>query len=334
MSRPFVSVIVPVFNEEKYLTGCLESVLGQALDKIEIIVVNDCSTDNSPEIIHRYLKKDSRIRLINHDRNKGLGEARNTGIDNSSGKYVYFLDSDDSLPTDSLDTLYSVANEFGSGQVLGGFNSKVDVDSTFIKYDLYNISISSYPDLLYNHSALNKLISREKLSELGIRFVPPRYAEDILFSLKLNLAVDSTSIVRNKTYNYRWGRQIKSATRKKVFDAQRNVITALELVKNCENKFLFSKMQEKTAKTVFSSMIRAVYALDSSEIQTYLQNWNKALPVNSDSFYKKLPKYVSLFCSLIAEENYEAANKYWRRIHYLKSIHRIFKFPAAIRRLF
>ncbi len=334
MNRPLVSVILPVFNEEKYLPGCLESVLGQTLDKIEIVVVNDCSTDNSRSIINSYLEKDSRIRVVNHGCNKGRSEARNTGIDNSSGEYLFFLDSDDSLPASSLETLYLVANKFGSDLVLGGFDSAINVDGSFIKCNLYNISISNYPDLLYNHSVLNKLINRNKLQELNIRFVPPRYAEDILFSLKLNLAVDSISVVKKKTYNYCWDRQIKSATRGKVFDAQKNVITALEIVKNSGNNFLFSQMQGKTARTIFSSMIRAVYALDSSELQTYLQNWNKVLPANSDSFYQELPKYVSLFCSLIAEENYEAANKYWKRIHYLKSIRRIFKFPATIRRLF
>ncbi len=334
MSQPSVSIIVPVFNEERHLPECLESVIKQTLDDIEIVVVNDCSTDNSQAIINDYSEKDSRIRLVSHDYNRGLGEARNTGFDSSSGKYIYFLDSDDSLPIDSIETLYSVANEIGSDLVLGGFNSKIDVDSSFVKCNLYNVSITNYPDLLYNHSALNKLISRSSLLESGIRFIPPRYAEDILFSLKLNLALSSISIITKKTYNYRWGRQIESATKEKVQDAQNNILTALKIVENYNNDLLFTRMQEKIAKNIFGNMARAVNALDSSELQRYLRNWNGTLSAISDSSHQGLPKHVSFFCRLISDEKYESAIKYWKRMYFLKSIRRALKLPSGIKKLF
>ncbi len=334
MKQPSVSVIVPVFNEEKHLSECLESAIKQTLSNIEIIVVNDCSTDNSQAIINDYLEKDSRIILVSHDYNRGLGEARNTGVGSSSGKYIYFLDSDDSLPTDSIETLYSIANEFGSDLVLGGFSSKIDVDGSFVKCDLYNVSITNYPDLLYNHSALNKLINRSSLLESGIRFIPPRYAEDILFSLKLNLALSSISIITKKTYNYRWGRQIESVTREKVQDAQINILTALKIVENYNNNLLFTRMQEKIAKNTFGSMARAVNTLDSSELRKYLRNWNEALSAISDSSHLGLPKHVSFFCRLISDEKYESAIKFWKRMYFLKSIRRTLKLPAGIKKLF
>ena len=331
MSQPFVSVIVPVFNEESHLEECLESVIKQTLGNIEIVVVDDCSIDSSQAIIESYLKKDKRIRLVTHDFNKGRCEARNTGVTSSCGEYIYFLDSDDSLPLDSIESLHNVAREFGSDLVLGGFNSAMTVDRHFIKCNLYNVSITNYPDLLYNHSVLNKLINRNALLETDIRFTPPRCAEDILFSLKLNLALDSISIITKKTYNYRWGRQLKSATKEKVMDAQMNELAALEIVRNYNNDFLYTKMQEKTAKTVFGCMGRAAKALDSSELEIYLCKWKDVLFAIPDSSHKTLPKYVSYFCELISDEKYGAAIKLSKWMHFLKSIRDFFRLPKGIK---
>jgi len=330
MNHPLASIIIPVFNEELFLPACLDSVLDQSYRDIEIVMVNDCSTDNSKLVFDRYLEKDDRVTLVEHQHKKGRGEARNTGLKNASGKYIYFVDSDDNLPDDSIESLISIAEKYGSDLVLGGFTSEIDVDSAFIKHDMFNTNIANYPELLYNHSALNKLIRKERLAEFGISFVPPRYAEDILFSLKLNLAAESISVITKKTYNYRWGRQIKSATKGKVLDAQINVQTALDIVKTSNNDFLFARMQEKTAKTIFSSMVRAVKALNHDELRIYLQKWNKVLPETSDSLYQDLPKHVSLFCNLISSEKYESAIKFWKRRHFLKSLRRALRIPAGI----
>ena len=100
-----VSVIVPVYNVEKYLKDCLNSVINQTLEDIEIICVNDGSTDNSLAILEDYAKKDSRIKIINQ-KNKGLSGARNTGMKHVQGEYILFLDSDDWLKEDALSELY------------------------------------------------------------------------------------------------------------------------------------------------------------------------------------------------------------------------------------
>ena len=87
MSKPLVSVLIPVYNVEKYLSRCLESILKQTLTQIEIICVNDGSTDGSLEILEKYQKEDSRIIIINKE-NGGLPSARNAGLDRAKGKYV------------------------------------------------------------------------------------------------------------------------------------------------------------------------------------------------------------------------------------------------------
>lgn len=104
-----VSVIIPVYNVEKYLDECLHSVMNQTLKEIEIICVDDKSPDNCPRMLDEYAKKDSRIRVIHNKENRRQGFARNRGMDIARGKYLYFLDSDDMIVENALEELYALA---------------------------------------------------------------------------------------------------------------------------------------------------------------------------------------------------------------------------------
>ncbi len=106
-----ISVIIPIYNVEKYLEKCLESVINQTYKDLEIICVDDCSPDNSNKIVQEYLKKDSRIKLIQREKNGGLSAARNSGLNKATGEYVYFLDSDDWIAPDFLEKMYEVITE-------------------------------------------------------------------------------------------------------------------------------------------------------------------------------------------------------------------------------
>ena len=109
---PVFSLIIPVYNVEAYLTECLDSCVNQTFEDIEIICINDCSPDNSGIILESYAKKDSRIKIINHSENKGLGAARNTGIDAANGDYCWFIDSDDYILLNACEILNDVIAEF------------------------------------------------------------------------------------------------------------------------------------------------------------------------------------------------------------------------------
>ena len=110
---PKVSVIIPVYNVGKYLRKCLDSVINQTLKDIEIICVNDGSTDNSGKILDEYAAKDKRIKVI-HQENQGLGAARNVGIDLAKGEYIGFVDSDDWISTGFYEKLYETAKRENS----------------------------------------------------------------------------------------------------------------------------------------------------------------------------------------------------------------------------
>jgi len=109
--RPKISVIIPCYNSEKFLNKAVESVLNQTLQELEIILVDDGSTDKTPTLLQQYKMSDNRVEVITHPKNFGLGAARNSGINHAKGKYLFFLDSDDYIHPNSLEVLYEQADK-------------------------------------------------------------------------------------------------------------------------------------------------------------------------------------------------------------------------------
>lgn len=129
-----MSVIVPVYNVEKYLAQCLDSLLGQNIDEMEIICVEDKSTDNSLKILKEYALKDKRIKIIENDRNGGLAFSRNQGIRKAEGKYIAFVDSDDKLVENALPELYKYAEENDLEGVVYKLKSIIEYDNAENEY--------------------------------------------------------------------------------------------------------------------------------------------------------------------------------------------------------
>ena len=216
---PKVSVIIPVFNVEKYLDQCLQSVLAQTLEDIEIICVDDASVDKSHQILKRYADKDKRLRVLKHDHNRGLPAARNTGFDVSRGDFITFIDSDDFYVTDlSLEILYLRAIEDRADETIGGV-LKWDEDSNhqfrdwhrnYLGEDARGQPLENLPELWSNVVAWNKLIRRSILVQNNIRFNEEiTKHEDHPFSVKVHTYSKRISIVTQTTYIYR---QVKSGS--------------------------------------------------------------------------------------------------------------------------
>lgn len=117
--EPAISVLIPIYNVERYLPRCLDSVLAQTFSDFEVICVNDKSPDNSLDILKEYAQKDVRIRIIDKPRNEGSMMARHTGYTNAKGRYLFFLDGDDSLPANAFETLYRKSVESDADIVVG-----------------------------------------------------------------------------------------------------------------------------------------------------------------------------------------------------------------------
>lgn len=122
-----VSVIVPVYNAEKYLAECLESIINQKYEYLDIVIVNDGSTDSSRHICERYAKKDNRIRIIDKE-NGGNGDARNVGVENAKGEWIIWVDADDVIHPEQINILYEIAKKRNIDIVVGNYLSFSDSD--------------------------------------------------------------------------------------------------------------------------------------------------------------------------------------------------------------
>jgi len=111
VSKPFISIIIPIFNKQDYIEQSIESLVNQTYLYIEIICVDDCSTDKSLIIVEGYAKKDNRVKIIKHDRNMGTLKSRSTGVASAKGRFIMFLDADDELEINACEKLYNIANE-------------------------------------------------------------------------------------------------------------------------------------------------------------------------------------------------------------------------------
>ena len=132
-----VSVIVPIYNVKRYLAKCLDSIISQTLKDIEIICVNDGSTDGSEKVLAEYAKKDSRIKIVNR-KNGGLSAARNTGMPYATGKYIGFVDSDDYIEPTMYELMYYNAEHFNSQMVICAVHKLADWTNTVFEDDPYS----------------------------------------------------------------------------------------------------------------------------------------------------------------------------------------------------
>lgn len=204
---PKVSVIVPVYNSEKYLSQCLESIGNQSYGDIEIICINDGSTDESAEILNKYASKDKRIKVINQ-KNKGQSAARNAGLEAATGKYISFIDSDDVVDSRFFEILYTQAELTKSEIACCGFVKIYDKRGTVQNRDEINPTVYNNPlDKLLSvrnfiqFTVWNKLYRRDLIKDF--RFVEDNSFEDWVFNCGVFANVKSLVWVSNKLYGYR-----------------------------------------------------------------------------------------------------------------------------------
>lgn len=206
-----VSVIVPVYNTEKYLRRCLDSLVNQTLDDIEIIVINDCSPDNAKKILSEYEKKYKNIKVIHNKTNKGIGYNRNLGIEKASGKYIAFVDSDDYVDITMYEKMYNKAEKQNLDLVLCNFYKNLEKqDGTlealvpeFIIPNFKNTTLKDYPDLLLkvNLAPWNKLY-RRSLFTADVRFPENLKYEDAIVVIKTMARAKKIGIVDERLNYY------------------------------------------------------------------------------------------------------------------------------------
>ncbi len=215
-STPIVSIIIPIYNCEKYLAKTLDSVLSQSYQELEILCVLDCPTDGSEKITLDYQQQDARIKILRQD-NQGVSVARNNGMDKAKGEYLFFLDSDDWLMPNAIELLVNTALKTSHLVISGGI---INVDEKTHAQTIYNtkrktglikLKGSCFFDLeivvwnkLYHHSTLN-----------GIRFEPNLLHEDEDFYWKFFAKNDTAyAISDNIIYYFRRENSITTTKRR------------------------------------------------------------------------------------------------------------------------
>lgn len=208
---PKISVIVPVYNVEKYISTCLESLLKQTLSDIEIICVDDCGTDESMRIVEKIAKTDKRIKIINNEQNSGLSESRNNGMKCATAPYIMFCDSDDWFAEDMCEKMYNAITCDNADLAICGteviYEADHDRKSSDDRY--FAIQHGGTIDLTqdiqdkYSVCAWNKIYKREIINKYNVLFPRGLKYEDNYFYSAYCLWVKRVAFVSDKLYKYR-----------------------------------------------------------------------------------------------------------------------------------
>ncbi len=206
---PRISVVVPIYNVERYLEPCLESIATQTFGDLEVVMVDDGSTDGSAAIAEAFVARDPRFRLLAQP-NAGLSAARNTGIDAATGEFLAFVDSDDMLKPQAyellLGSLDKTGSDFASGNAVR-FTGAGEKPARFLAQAFAETQLRTHITknhrLLADRTAWNKLWRRSFWDEHGLRFPEGRIYEDIPVTLPLHFAADAVDIISEPVYRYR-----------------------------------------------------------------------------------------------------------------------------------
>ena len=203
-----ISVIVPIYNVEKYLNKCIDSIINQTYKNLEIILVDDGSPDNSGNICDEYSKKDNRIKVI-HKENGGVSSARNVGINNATGNWISFIDSDDWIEENYFEILLNKAKNENADIVICGYNriwrNKVEIINKVSKDTIYNnkeyLINSLNPQMGFGYGPM-KITKRECIGQVLFdeNLV---VGEDALFNLKISKNIKKAVFCNQVLYNYR-----------------------------------------------------------------------------------------------------------------------------------
>lgn len=319
-----ISIVVPVYNCEKYLEECLESLCSQTYKNLEIICVDDGSTDSSVDLLQSIAEKDSRVKILSQ-KNAGAGAARNYGLSVAQGKYIYFFDADDIAVNNLLELAYNRAQEtdadivafngytftnddISTKKIKPGYNKNVLGDSSCVfSYQDYPENIMS----IVNVVPWNKLIRTDFIKENNIRFEEISSTNDITFSAVCAATAKKIALVDKQLMYYRLGHSgTISSTKSKNL---KNVVTAVESVISQVSNLSYADKLQSAIKyfAIDNYCFNFITFMDdfssqfSKEYYNHIHNrFNDEYfsDVNEDIFTNK--KLWPLFCS-IKQRNYE-----------------------------
>lgn len=301
-----ISVIVPVYNVEKYLSRCIESIMNQTYFQLEIILVNDGSSDSSGRLCDSYKQQDARI-IVVHKNNGGLSDARNSGIDIARGNYILFVDSDDYIATNCVERLHNLIREYKADIAMCGhknFYDEVDIGLQEAEEIVEYTNMEALTEMLYQknvyQSAWGKIYKAELFSK--IRYPVGYLYEDLLCTYSLFL--ESKTIVQNKSQLYYYFQRSDSIMKRK-FD-----IRNMDRIKLSENILQDIKrnhhiLEKAGISRVFISSVQVLreiplksneFKIEYKKMKSNIQKYRKV--VLFDKKAKKINRIIAGACYL------------------------------------
>ena len=305
---PDISVIVAMYNAENFIAECLQSLLNQTLKNIEVIVVDDCSIDNSVAVVKNF--SDERLTLIKTSRNSGYpGFPRNAALTSARGKYITFVDSDDFLDNDALEKLFTAAENFNAdvvhvekcftlkdGETLIESTQENFVEVPTLETDDIRKRVIDFTNKKYLWWACNKLFRRDFLTKNNIKFAAMTTYEDLIFTFQCVISAKNYLRVPYNFYHYRIRNDSLSRKSTDGIEIAKNLIEAVKVLDkfmvarkffidnpNCRYAvldFFIPNQLEKVAQNlmVFNNFsVAEVYAFFAKEIFSLKPNENVAL---------------------------------------------------------
>ena len=340
-----VSVIIPVYNVAPYLGECLDSVIQQSLTDIEIICIDDCSTDDSLQLLQKYAVSDSRIRILCNDKNRDVSATRNRGIREAVGKHIFFMDSDDTFfSNNALESLYDVAITDLADVVWGRtVNWYCELGKSYYEIntlanpdkDIRRGTVAGFPVLSYNVTVWNKLLLRSFVLKYCLFFDEDLLKfEDNDFSCRICIHAKTISYIAINTYKYR---QRIRGDRSKMY------------IKGCEDAFWKCHAAKNMVSAVYNAEIgiQKIYAenigdilrgayrdfiryrKDESRIEEFMMAMRDIFLVMPEGVFKNLPMEIQLIAFPLSREKYSQAwnmlftykkLRVWYYIRYLPSL--------------
>lgn len=208
--NPVISVLIPVYNTESTVADCLDSVINQTYKNLEIIVVNDCTKDNAMDIVRQYASADARIKIFEHDTNQGLMMTRKTGYTNATGDYIVFVDSDDTLPPESIERKLNFIIEHDCDFVTSG------ITLIWPETNKKEIVIPTEQGCFDTHTILEMMLNHKLRHHLGLVIIPSELlkaheittypgltmGEDLLLLYPLITRCKKIGVIQQSLYNY------------------------------------------------------------------------------------------------------------------------------------
>ncbi|MBB6502407.1 glycosyltransferase family 2 protein [Pedobacter cryoconitis] len=284
---PVLSIIVPVYNTELYISRCIESIIDQVFTDFELLLINDGSPDNSGAICDDYALRDKRIHVY-HQKNQGVSVARNYGLDKATGEFVIFIDSDDWIDPVFLENYLIELKEYPTQLIYQGLINEFKDEQTYLRlparrYNNNEITMALFEVELRQclGGACNKIFNRTIIEEYGIRFEPSlSYGEDKIFTLQYCQNINSITLLDNCNYHY--NRTMENSL-SNLHHPSEKLIQLIELEYD-----LFKCIEQKFNNTQFIEAVRGRYLSINKYalLSMYRPNVLKAKSVRTAQFEK------------------------------------------------